>query len=62
MENQEELSKVFCNAIKTLSEKPENLENLELYLNRHFKTWMEKFAYDPVNLAYELKMFAEMEI
>lgn len=62
MENQKELSKVFCDAIKTLAERPENLENLESYLSYHFKTWMEKFAYDPANLAYELKMFAEIEI
>lgn len=62
MENQKELSKVFCDAIKTLSEKPENLENLESYLSYHFETWLKKFAYDPATLAYELKMFAKMEI
>lgn len=44
MENQEELSKVFCDAIKTLSEKPENLENLESYLSYHFETWMKKIC------------------
>lgn len=62
MENQKELSKVFCDAVKKLAENPENLENLELYLSNHFETWLKKFAYDSANLAYELKMFAEMEI
>ena len=62
MENQKELAKTFCAAIKTLAEKPENLENLELYLSNHFETWFKKFAYDPANITYEIKMFSEMEI
>ena len=55
-------AKQFCEAIKTLAEKPENLENLELYLSIHFATWLEKFANDPGNITAEIKAFAEMVI
>ena len=36
----EQEAKQFCEAIKTIAEKPENLENLELYLSIHFATWL----------------------
>lgn len=52
----------FCAAIKRLSEKPENLNNLESYLARHFGAWLEKFANTPETITAELKQFAEMEI
>ena len=55
-------SKIFIDAIKTISKKQNNLENLELYLSMHFKKWMQKFASTPEALAYELKFFADMEI
>lgn len=58
----EENAQIFCAAIKELANKPENLENLELYLSRHFSAWMEKFAYDPNCISNELKHFAGMEI
>ena len=58
----EEYAKVFADAIRTLAEKPDNIQNLEWYLERHFDVWMEKFANTPSGLAYELKHFAEMEI
>ena len=32
----------FCNAIRELANKPENLQNLESYLEWHFGKWMEK--------------------
>ena len=60
--NNEECAKVFVNAIKKLSEKPENLENLGFYLENHFDVWMKEYASTPETLAYELKHFAEMEI
>lgn len=60
--NKEKCAKVFTNAIKKLAEKPENLENLEFYLENHFDVWLEKYASTPETLAYELKHFAEMEI
>ena len=34
----------FCNAIRELANKPENLQNLESYLERHFDKWLEKYA------------------
>lgn len=55
-------AKIFIEAIKTISEKPENLENLELYLSHHFDVWLEKFANCPETITAELKAFAEMEI
>ena len=57
-----ECAKVFIEAIKTIAEKPDNLDNLEGYLECHFDVWMEKFANTPEGLAYEIKSFAEMEI
>lgn len=53
---------IFVNAIKEIASKPDNLDNLECYLSNHFDVWMEKYANNPVNLATELKCFAEMEI
>ena len=55
-------AKQFCEAVKTIAEKPENLENLELYLSIHFAAWLEKFANNPESITAELKAFAEMEI
>lgn len=54
--------KDFINAIKTISEKPKNLDNLESYLIYHFSDWLQKFANTPEGITDELKNFAEMEI
>ncbi len=58
----EKLAHEFIEAIKTMAEKPENLDNFECYLSHHFDAWMEKFAYNPITLTAEVKQFAEMEI
>ena len=58
----EEQATQFCEAIRTLANKPENLENLESYLSRHFSEWISKWANSPASLAEEMKEFAEMEI
>lgn len=58
----DEIAKQFIQAIKTISEKPQNLENLEIYLSRHFSQWLEKFANTPEKITAELKAFAEMDI
>lgn len=58
----EENARIFCAAIKELANKPENLENLELYLSHHFSEWMEKYAYDPDCITGELKNFAKMDL
>lgn len=58
----EKEAEIFVNAIRELSINPENMENLESYLSRHFKAWLEKYADTPEGIAGEMKMFAEMEI
>ncbi len=55
-------AKIFCDAIRTMAEKPENIDNLESYLTWHFTTWLEKYGNCPENLAMEMKNFAEMEV
>ena len=62
MRKYEEQATQFCEAIRTLANKPENLENLESYLSRHFSEWISKWANSPASLAEEMKEFAEMEI
>ena len=57
-----ECAKVFIEAIKTIAEKSENIDNFECYLENHFDVWMGKYAHTPEGLAYEMKSFAEMEI
>ena len=52
----------FCDAIRELANKPENLQNLESYLEYHFKAWMEKYANTPDGMAAEMSSFAHMEI
>ena len=52
----------FVKAIKIISEKPQNLENLENYLSVHFSEWLNKFANTPEGITAELKQFSEMEI
>lgn len=58
----EESARIFCAAIKEIAEKPENLENLELYLSIHFSAWLEKYANCPENIAGELHSFAAMDV
>ena len=52
----------FCNAIRELASKPENLQNLESYLEWHFEVWLEKYASTPDDMAAEMSEFAQMEI
>ncbi len=52
----------FCEAIKELASKPENLQNLESYLEYHFAEWMQKYANTPAYIAAEMTEFARMEI
>ena len=52
----------FCDAIRELASKPENLQNLENYLEYHFDKWMEKYASTPDDIAAEMSSFAQMEI
>ena len=52
----------FCNAIRELASKPENLQNLESYLEWHFDKWLEKYASTPDCMAAEISEFAQMEM
>ena len=52
----------FCNAIRELANKPENLQNLESYLGYHFDKWLEKYASTPEDMAAEMSSFAQMDI
>lgn len=58
----EQTAKQFCDAVRTISNKPENLENLESYLSMHFAEWLEKFANAPGTITAEMRAFAEMEV
>lgn len=55
-------AKIFCDAIRTIAEKPENINNLESYLTYHFTSWLEMYGGYLEDLAMEMKTFAEMEI
>ena len=52
----------FCNAIRELANKPENLQNLESYLEWHFDKWLEKYTNTPEDIAAEMEIFAQMDI
>lgn len=61
-DNQERAASVFCDAIRTIASKPENLENLEYYLSRHFVEWLKRYANTPEDISSEMREFAEMII
>ena len=52
----------FCNAIRELANKPENLQNLESYLEYHFDKWLEKYASTPDGMAAEMSNFVQMDM
>ena len=62
MRKYEKQAAEFCEAIRTLANKPENLNNLESYLTYNFDIWLTTWANTPENLAAEMKEFAEAEI
>lgn len=49
-------------AILTMAQKPENLENFQIYLSHHFPEWLKKYANTPEDFASEMKEFANMTI
>lgn len=61
MKNYEEQAKIFIEAIKTMASREKALNNFQLYLERHFAAWLEKYANTPDRITAELKEFAEME-
>ena len=62
MRKYEKQAAEFCEAIRTLANKPENLNNLESYLTYNFDIWLTTWANTPENLAAEMKEFAEAEM
>ena len=52
----------FCEYIRTIANKPDNLDNLQSYLSAHFGEWIAKYANTPQNMAAEMREFAEMII
>lgn len=52
----------FCEHIRTLAAKPENLDNLESYLSYHFPVWLQRWANTPETLTAEMREFANMII
>ena len=62
MRKYEKQAAEFCEAIRALANKPENLNNLESYLTCNFDKWLTTWANSPASLAEEMKEFAEMEI
>lgn len=60
--NQERTAREFIKAIKTISQHPERLENLEAYLSAHFSEWIQKYAKTPEDITFELLSFAELEV
>lgn len=58
----EECAKIFCDAIREIAKKPQNIDNFENYLGIHFSDWLKLYADEPYRLANEMKSFAEMEI
>lgn len=54
-------AEMFCNAIRTMTQKPDNINNLESYLEYHFENWLKIYGNNPEDLAMEMKTFAEME-
>lgn len=60
-EDMEKAAAAFVEAIKTISTKPANLDNLESYLSYHFAVWLSRYANSPENIAAEMQGFANME-
>lgn len=55
-------AKMFCDAIRTMVDKPDNINNLESYLSNCFTNWLDLYGNNPENISHELKSFAEMKI
>ena len=51
----------FVEAIKRLAENPQNLENLQSYLEQHFPLWLKRYANTPEDMAAEMLSFADVK-
>lgn len=61
MTNNEKLSKALCDTIRKFSENPAGIDNMELYLNRHFELWFKKFVTTPEGLISEMELFSTID-
>lgn len=52
----------FCEYIRALSSKPDNLDNLQSYLSIHFGDWLSKWANTPQDMVTEMREFSNMVI
>lgn len=52
----------FCEYIRTLASKPDNLDNLQSYLSCHFGDWLAKWANIPQDMVTEMREFSNMVI
>lgn len=57
----EDAAAKIAEAIRAFAKNPANLDNFESYLSIHFKSWMEKYANTPEDIAQEFANFAYME-
>lgn len=62
MPKYEHIAAQFCEHIRTLAAKEENLNNLESYLSYCFPEWLKKYASTMEDLTSELGQFANMEV
>ncbi len=60
MTSKQKAASDFVKAIRTIAEKPQNMDNLESYLSHHFDTWLRTYANTPEGMAAEMKEFANM--
>ena len=60
MNEQERLAEELIEAIKTMANNEESLNNFKSYLSTHFKTWIKKWANTPEGLTAEFKNFSKI--
>lgn len=60
MNEQERLAEELTEAIKTMANNEESLNNFKNYLSTHFNTWIKKWANTPEGLTAELKAFSQI--
>ena len=60
MKKYEEEAKTMKNAIVTMANNDEALDNFINYLSCHFDEWIEKYANCSENMASEFKRFSEI--
>lgn len=62
MPKYEHIAAQFCEHIRTIAAKEDNLNNFESYLSYHFAEWLNQYASTPADITSELHEFANMEI